>query len=114
MLPAELPMVLNNGRWKERTTMATPITGGTAFDFGAAAQAAPAQQQTTTTPAASVHQPTGTGDTVKISDGAQVRLLKTLGQTVAEIAVNTALSTQTVNSYLGITQAPPTVATSGK
>jgi hypothetical protein len=97
--------------------MATPITGGTAFDFGAAAQAT-ASPQATTAPAAAARQPAkldpAEGDTVKLSDGAHVRLLKTLGQTVSEIAVNTALSTQTVNSYLGITQAPSTVATSGK
>jgi hypothetical protein len=83
--------------------MATPITGGTAFDFGAAAQVTAPQ------PTASVHQPTRiqpTADTVKISDGAQVRLLKTQGQTVAQIAVNTVLTTETVNSYLGIKQAP--------
>jgi len=88
--------------------MATPITGGTAFDFGEAAQVTAPQ------PAASVQQPTQTeptGDTVRLSDGAQVRLLKTQGQTVAQIAISTALSTETVNSYLGITQAPlPTVA----
>jgi DNA-binding CsgD family transcriptional regulator len=41
--------------------------------------------------------------------------LKTQGQTIAEIAINTALSTETVNSYLGITQASlPTVAANNK
>jgi hypothetical protein len=98
--------------------MATPITGGTAFDFGAAAQATAAQPQTTTTPTASVQQPTKiepTGDTVSFSEGAQIRLLKTQGQTVAQIAVTTALSTQAVDSYLGIARAPlPTVAASNK
>lgn len=88
--------------------MATPITGGTAFDFGAAAQVTAPQ------PSASAPRPARiepTQDTVKLSDGAQVRLLKTQGQTVSEIAIKTALSTETVNSYLGITQAPaPTVA----
>jgi hypothetical protein len=90
--------------------MATPITGGTAFDFGAAAQVTALQ------PTAPVQQPTRiprTADTVKLSDGAQVRLLKTQGQTVSQIAVNTALTTETVNSYLGIAQASaPTVAAS--
>jgi predicted nucleic acid-binding Zn ribbon protein len=89
--------------------MATPISGGTAFDFGAAAQATAAQPQTTTT---SVKQPTKiepTGDTVRISPGAQVRLLRTQGQTVTEIAINTALSAEVVNNYLGI--APPLAPT---
>jgi len=90
--------------------MATPVTGGTAFDFGAAAQATAAEPVSTATPGTSARQAGGiepARDTVKLSDGAQVRLLKTQGQTVAEIAISTALSTQTVNSYLGITQAAP-------
>ena len=96
--------------------MATPISGGTAFDFGAAAQAATVQPQTTT---ASARQPskieTTSGDTVKLSDGAQVRLMSSHGETVAEIVINTALSTQAVNSYLGISQAPaPRAAASNK
>lgn len=98
--------------------MANPISGGTAFDFGAAAQATPAQRETATAPVASAKQPAGVEpitDTVKLSPGAQIRLLKTQGQTVAEIAVNTALSAQTVNSYLGITQGSfPTVAATKK
>jgi hypothetical protein len=92
--------------------MATPISGGTAFDFGAAAQATAAPPQTTTTATASVKQPTKiepTGDTVRISPGAQVRLLRTQGQTVTEIAINTALSAEVVNNYLGI--APPLAPT---
>jgi hypothetical protein len=105
---AELSITLDNGRLKEDTTMATPITGGTAFDFGAAAQVTAPQ------PTASASQPAKiepTQDTIKLSDGAQVRLLKTQGQTISEIAISTALSTETVNRYLGITQAPaPTVA----
>jgi hypothetical protein len=56
--------------------MATPISGGTAFDFGAAAQAVAAQPQTTTT-VAPVKQPAKVEDTIKLSDHAQVRLLKT-------------------------------------
>ncbi len=98
--------------------MANPISGGTAFDFGAAAQTTPAQRETATAPAASAKRPTGVApitDTVKLSPGARVRLLRTQGQTIAEIAVNTALSAQTVNSYLGITPAPlPTVAATKK
>jgi hypothetical protein len=98
--------------------MVNPIPGGTAFDFGAAAQAPPAQRETAIAPVASAKQPAGVepvADTVKLSPGANVRLLKTQGQTVAEIAVSTALSAETVNSYLGITPAPlPTVATSNK
>jgi hypothetical protein len=90
--------------------MATPITGGTAFDFGAAAQAeAPPQAaRTPTAPVGQLAKIEPTEDTVKLSPGAQVRLLKTQGQSVAQIVVNTALSTQTVNSYLGITQSVPT------
>ena len=84
--------------------MINPISGGTAFDFGAAAQVPAAQTQTTTS-VASVKQPAGVepvADTVKLSPVAQVRLLRTQGQTVSEIAINTALSPETVNSYLGI------------
>lgn len=98
--------------------MVNPIPGGTAFDFGAAAQAPASQRETATTPVASARQPAGVepvADTVKLSPGAQVRLLRTQGQTVAEIVVSTTLSAQTVNSYLGITAAPlPTVTTSNK
>jgi hypothetical protein len=97
--------------------MATPISGGTPFDFGAAAQATAAQPQTTTTPTASVRQPTKiepTGDTVRISPGAQVRLLRTQGQTVTEIAINTALSAEVVNNYLGIAPPLAPVAASNK
>ena len=97
--------------------MVNPVPGGTAFDFGAAAQAAP-ERETTATPIASVKQPAGVepvADTVKLSPGAHVRLLKTQGQTVAEIALSTALTAETVNSYLGITPAPiPTVAASNQ
>jgi hypothetical protein len=103
---------------KEETTMANPISGATAFDFGAAAQATAPQPQAATAPVASVKQPpkiAPTEDTVKLSPAAQVRLLRTLGQTVTEIAISTALSAEAVNSYLGITPAPPpTVAASGK
>jgi hypothetical protein len=89
--------------------MATPITGGTAFDFGEAAQAA------VPPPTASVRQPTKAQpaeDSVKLSDGAQVQLLNSQGQTVAQISINTDLPTETVNSYLGITQPllPPVTA----
>jgi hypothetical protein len=89
--------------------MVNPIPVGTAFDFGAAAQAPASQRETATTPVASVKQPAGVepvADTVKLSPGAHVRLLRTQGQTVAEIAINTALSIETINSYLGITPAP--------
>jgi hypothetical protein len=87
--------------------------------LGGAGQAPAAQPQTTTTAATpTVQQPTKTDrtpDTVQISEGAQVRLLKNQGQTVEQIAVTTALSTQTVDSYLGITQpAAPAVAASNK
>jgi len=91
--------------------MVAPISGGTAFDFGAAAQATASQLQTATAPAATAKQPAKNepaATEVRLSDSAQVHLLRTQGQTVAEIAISTALSTQTVNGYLGITQAPPT------
>jgi hypothetical protein len=97
--------------------MATPIAGGTAFDFGAAAQAPAVQPQTTTTPTASVRQSTNvepTADTVKLSAGAQVRLLSSQGETVPQITIDTALSTQAVNSYLGISQAPAPPAATNK
>jgi hypothetical protein len=98
--------------------MVTPISGGTAFDFGAAAQATAAQPQTTPAPAAPARQPARlepTADTVKLSPSAQVRLLKTQGETIPQIAINTALSAQAVDGYLGITQASsPTIATSNK
>jgi|SRR5579863_7557348 hypothetical protein len=95
--------------------MVNPIPGGTAFDFGAAAQATAAQPLPTTTSAAPVKQPAAVepvADTVKLSPGAQVRLLRTQGQTVSEIVLKTALSAETVNSYLGIAQAPPPAAAS--
>jgi hypothetical protein len=97
--------------------MATSIFQVNAVLGGAGASAA--QPQTTTTPAtATVQQPTQTDratDSVQISEGAQVRLLKNQGQTVEQIAVSTALSTQTVDSYLGITQpAAPAVTASNK
>jgi hypothetical protein len=96
--------------------MVAPISGGTAFDFGAAAQTT-AQPQATTAPAAPAKQPTSieSADTVRLSDSAQVHLLRTQGQTVAQIAISTALTAQTVDSYLGISQAaPPPVAASNK
>jgi hypothetical protein len=97
--------------------MAIPIAGGTAFDFGAAAQAPAVQPQPTITPTASARQPTSvepSGDTVKLSAGAQVRLLSSQGETVPEITVDTALSAQAVNSYLGNsrTLAPPATTNS--
>jgi hypothetical protein len=90
--------------------MATPISGGSAFDFGAAAQAVAVQPQTTTVSASQPTKIETTGDTVKLSDGAQVRLMSSQGETVAEIVINTALSTHAVNSYLGRTQAPGTAS----
>ena len=96
--------------------MVAPISGGTAFDFGAAAQTTAAQTEATTAPA-TAKQPTKiepAGDTVRLSDRAQVHLLRTQGQTVAQIATSTALTAQAVESYLVITQAPPPVAASNK
>jgi hypothetical protein len=94
--------------------MATPISGGTAFDFGAAAQAAAVQPQVTTTTTASVKQPIKIepAATVKLSDDAQVRLLNSQGHSVSQIAVLTDLSTQAVNGYLGVAHVPPPMITS--
>ena len=98
--------------------MVAPISGGTAFDFGAAAQTTAAQTEATTDPAATAKQPTKiepASDTVRLSDRAQVHLLRTQGQTVAQIATSTDLTAQAVDSYLGIAQAPvPSVAASNK
>jgi hypothetical protein len=98
---------------KEKQFMASPISGGTAFDFGAATQAPAVQLQTTTTPTPfrQLTKAPG-GDTIKLSEGAQVRLLSSQGETVPQIIIDTALSTQAVNSYLGLTQAPPPVVAS--
>jgi hypothetical protein len=97
--------------------MVTPISWGTAFDFGSAAQAGAVRPETTA-PAISVKQSAKivhAGDTVRLSPSAQVRLLKTQGQTAAQIAISLALSAQTVDSYLGIAQAPlPAVVVSKK
>ena len=97
--------------------MATPISGGTNFDFGAAPQAAAAQPQTTNTaPATAVKQASKTNTTaytVKLSDAAQVQLLKTQGQSVSQIPVLTDLSTQAVAGYLGKTQVVPATSTTG-
>jgi|HubBroStandDraft_2_1064218.scaffolds.fasta_scaffold16920_4 hypothetical protein len=97
--------------------MVAPISGGTAFDFGAAAQTAAAQTEATTAPAATAKQPTKiepASDTVRLSDSAQVHLLRTQGQSVAQIAISTALTAQAVDGYLGIAQAAPPVAASNK
>jgi len=97
--------------------MATPITGGTTLDLGAAPQAAAAQpQKTNSAPAPEVKQPSKTDTTaytVKLSEDAQVRLLSAQGQSVSAISVLTDLSTQAVDSYLGITQAAPAADTTG-
>ncbi|MGA8493431.1 MAG: hypothetical protein WB711_23625 [Terriglobales bacterium] len=97
--------------------MATPISGGTAFDFGAAAQAGAVQPPTTTTPIASAKPSANIAppvDSIKLSEGAQVRLMNSEGETVSQIVIDTALSTQAVNSYLGITASPTLAAASNK
>jgi hypothetical protein len=58
--------------------MVAPISGGAAFDFGAAAQTATVKPEATTAPAATAKQPPKiepAGDTVRLSDRAQVHLL---------------------------------------
>jgi|ERR1700722_951175 hypothetical protein len=98
--------------------MATPISGGTSFDFGAAPQAAAAQPKTTNTAAAAEAKQASKTDTkaytVKLSEDAQVRLLKTQGQSVSQISVITDLSAKAVDGYLEITQAPPTGTATSK
>jgi hypothetical protein len=90
--------------------MVAPISGGTAFDFGAAAQTTTVQPEATTAPAATARQRPKIEpacDTIRLSDRAQVYLLRRQGQTVAQIAISTARTAQAVNSYLGITSAAP-------
>jgi|SRR5579863_5256919 len=97
--------------------MATPITGGTTFDLGAARQAAAAQPQATNTaPDTAAKQASKTDTTaytVKLSDAAQVQLLSRQGQSVSQISVLTDLSTQTVDGYLGKTQVVPVTGATG-
>jgi hypothetical protein len=97
--------------------MATPISGGTTFDLGAATQAAAAQPQTTNaasaTAAKRASKTNTTAYTVKLSDAAQVQLLNTQGQSVSQISVLTDLSTQAVDGYLGKTQVVPATDTTG-
>lgn len=97
--------------------MATPITGGTTFDLGAATQAAAAQPQPTNTAQATAAKQASktstTAYTVKLSEDAQVRLLSTQGQSVSQISVLTDLSTQTVDGYLGKTQVVPSTGATG-
>jgi len=87
--------------------MATPISGGTSFDFGAAPQAAAAQPQITNSASPAEAKQASKTDakayTVKLSEDAQVRLLNTQGQSVSQISAITDLSTQAVDGYLGIT-----------
>ena len=96
--------------------MATPISGGTSFNFGAAPQAAAAQpQKTSTAPEPEVEEPSKTDTTaytVKLSEDAQVRLLNTEGQSVSQISVLTDLTTKAVDGYLGISQPPAAPSTS--
>jgi hypothetical protein len=96
--------------------MATPIAGGTNFDFGAAPQAAAAQPQTTnnapTAPAKQASKIDTTAYTVKLSEDAQVQLLNAQGHSVSQISAITDLSTQEVDSYLGITQTAPATSSS--
>ncbi len=98
--------------------MATPITGGTNFDFGAATQAVAAQPQTTNpSPATAAKQASKTDTTaytLKLSEDAQVRLLNTQGQSVSQISVLTNLTTKAVDGYLGITQTGLATDTTGK
>src|ERR1700733_6089071 len=96
--------------------MATPITGGTTFDLGAAPKPAAAQpQKTTTAPTTAVKQASKstTAYTVKLSEDAQVQLLNNQGQSVSQISTITDLSAQAVDGYLGITQAAPAADTTG-
>lgn len=80
--------------------MVTQIYRGNPSDFGSTAQVAAVpltvKQLTTLKPQE---------DTVKLSTDAQIRVLKSQGQTVEEIALRMALTTKAVDSYLAITPA---------
>jgi DNA-binding CsgD family transcriptional regulator len=52
----------------------------------------------------------GTDDTVKLSQAAQVHLLKQQGQTLSQIASNLSIPITTVDGYLGIAVTKPTSA----
>ncbi|MBB5338465.1 helix-turn-helix transcriptional regulator [Tunturiibacter gelidoferens] len=56
------------------------------------------------TPTEVVHKPvSATGDTVKLSQAAQVHQLKQQGQALSQIASNLGISVATVDGYLGVT-----------
>ena len=98
--------------------MATPISGGTSFDLGAAPHAAAAQPQiTNSTPPAEAKQISKTDTTaytVKLSEDAQVRLLNTQGHSASQISAITDLSAKAVDGYLGITLPPSVAGTASK
>jgi hypothetical protein len=56
------------------------------------------------TPAEVVQKPvSATGDTVKLSQAAQIHLMKQQGQALSQIASNLGISVASVDSYLGVT-----------
>jgi DNA-binding CsgD family transcriptional regulator len=65
--------------------------------------AAPTQSPTKTQPSEALPHPAqAPGDSVKLSQAAQVHLFKQQGQSLSQIAANLGISAATVDGYLGI------------
>jgi hypothetical protein len=65
--------------------------------------AAPTPSLTNAQPTEPLQHPAqATGDSVKLSQAAQVHLFKQQGQTLSQIAANLGISAETVDGYLGI------------
>jgi hypothetical protein len=87
--------------------MSISIPGSLSTPSSAASAAAPvAAPSATTQPDAKTAAST---DTVKLSQAAQVRLLKQQGQLLSQIATNLSIPIATVDGYLGIQAPKPTV-----
>jgi DNA-binding CsgD family transcriptional regulator len=78
-------------------------------NYGSTQASAPTQSPTNAqTSEASQHPAQAPGDSVKLSQAAQVHLFKQQGQSPSQIAANLGISAATVDGYLGIavTKAP--------
>jgi hypothetical protein len=72
-------------------------------NYGSTQAAAPTQSPTNAPPSeASEHPVQAAGDSVKLSQAAQVHLFKQQGQSPSQIAANLGISAATVDGYLGI------------
>ena len=72
-------------------------------NYGSTQAAAPTQSPTNAqTSEASQHPAQAPGDSVKLSQAAQVHLFKQQGQSPSQIAANLGISAATVDGYLGI------------